>query len=57
MAERQRYPASIADKQSGFPELNAVLRHILILYRQFFNVWSPNFITEQRENYTNNISH
>ncbi len=32
IAERQRYPASMVDKQSRFPELNAALRHILILY-------------------------
>ncbi len=32
IAERQRYPASMADKQSSFPELYAALRHILILY-------------------------
>ncbi len=32
IAERQCYPASMADKQSSFPELNAALRHILILY-------------------------
>ncbi len=32
IAERQLYPASMADKQSSFPELNAALRHILILY-------------------------
>ncbi len=30
IAERQRYPASMADKQSSFPERNAALRHILI---------------------------
>ncbi len=29
IAERQRYPASMADKQSSFPERNAALRHIL----------------------------
>ncbi len=33
IAERQRYPAIMADKQSSFPELNTSLRHILILYR------------------------
>ncbi len=32
IAERQLYPASMVDKQSSFPELNAALRHILILY-------------------------
>ncbi len=31
MAERQRYPASVADKPSDFPELNAAWR--LILYK------------------------
>ncbi len=35
IAERQLYPASMADKQSRFPELNAALRHILTLYRTF----------------------
>ncbi len=29
IAERQRYPASMVDKQSDFPELNVALRHIL----------------------------
>ncbi len=29
----QRYPASMADKQSGFPELNGALRHLLYKYR------------------------
>ncbi len=29
--ERRRYPASMADKQSSFPELNMPLRHILIV--------------------------
>ncbi len=29
IGERQRYPASMADKQSGFLELNAALHHIL----------------------------
>ncbi len=33
IAERQRYPASMADKQSSVPELNAALRHFLILYK------------------------
>ncbi len=37
IAERQRYPASMADKQSSFPELNAALRHILILYSKAQN--------------------
>ncbi len=32
IAERQRYPAIMADKQSSFPELNTSLCHILILY-------------------------
>ncbi len=32
IAERQRYPASMVDKQSSFPELYAALPHILILY-------------------------
>ncbi len=26
--------AALADKQSSFPDLNAALRHILILYRE-----------------------
>ncbi len=34
--ERQQYPASMADKQSSFPELNVALSHILILYMSFF---------------------
>ncbi len=33
IAERQRYPASMADKQSSVPELNAALRQFLILYK------------------------
>ncbi len=37
IAERQCYPASMADKQSSFPELNAALRHILILYTVQFS--------------------
>ncbi len=31
IAERQLYPASMADKQSSFPELNVALCHILVV--------------------------